>query len=159
MSPQTEFRRDRGLPAVASDARRAQHANTDLSYSSGGVAMSYSAGTPHVVSRYAAVAFALAAGFTMAGAAAAQNPPSAATVASPSGQPGTASKTADADHRLIKPGDRNCLRSTGSLIPPKKGDCLPVAGRSYSRDELRNTGAIDNAHALQMLDPSITLGH
>jgi hypothetical protein len=123
--------------------------------------MSHSAGTSRVVSRYAVLAFALAAGLTMMGAAAAQNLPSASssTVAKPSGSPGTASKTADADRRLIKPGDRNCLRSTGSLIPPKKGDCLPVAGRSYSRDELRSTGAIDNAHALEMLDPSISLGH
>jgi hypothetical protein len=132
MSPQTEFRRDRGLPAVASDARRAQHANTDLSYSSEGVAMSHSAGTSRLVSRYAVLAFALAAGLTMMGAAAAQNLPSASpsssTAAKPPGSPSTASKSADADHRLIKPGDRNCLRSTGSLIPPKKGDCLPVAG-------------------------------
>jgi hypothetical protein len=61
--------------------------------------------------------------------------------------------------QLVKPGDRTCLQDTGSLIPPKKGHCLPVPGRSYSREELRNTGAIDNAHALQMLDPSITGGH
>jgi hypothetical protein len=62
-------------------------------------------------------------------------------------------------HRILKPGDRNCLQSTGSLIPPRKGECLPVAGRSYSGRELRRTGAIDTAHALQMLDPSISLGH
>lgn len=68
-------------------------------------------------------------------------------------------KQAVADHRLVKPGDRNCLRHTGSLIPPKKGECLPVHGRSYSGDELRRTGAINNARALQMLDPSISGGH
>ena len=62
-------------------------------------------------------------------------------------------------HRILKPGDRNCLQSTGSLIPARKGECLPVAGRSYSERELRRTGAIDTAHALQMLDPSISLGH
>ncbi len=62
-------------------------------------------------------------------------------------------------HRILKPGDRNCLQSTGSLIPPRKGECLPVAGRSYSGRELRRTGAIDTAHALQMLDPRISLGH
>lgn len=60
---------------------------------------------------------------------------------------------------LIKPGDRNCLRQTGSLIPPKKGACMPVVGRSYSGDELRRTGTQDNARALQMLDPSISIGH
>ncbi len=73
--------------------------------------------------------------------------------------PSVAEKAQPADRRLIKPGDRTCLRQTGSLIPPKKGDCLTVAGRSYSGDELRNTGAINNARALQMLDPSISLGH
>ena len=61
--------------------------------------------------------------------------------------------------QLIKPGDRTCLQHTGSLIPPKKGACLPLPGRSYSGEELRNTGAIDNAHSLQMLDPSITRGY
>lgn len=63
------------------------------------------------------------------------------------------------DHPLIKPGDRNCLRHTGSLIPAKKGQCLPVAGRSYSREELQRTGAQNNARALQMLDPGISVGH
>ncbi len=93
------------------------------------------------------------------GSAAAQSSSPPPSAASPTDQAAPAAKSASADHRLIKPGDRACLRSTGSLIPPKEGDCLPVAGRSYSHDELRNTGAIDNAHALQMLDPSISLGH
>lgn len=73
-----------------------------------------------------------------------------------------ASQSADgrpATKQLIKPGDRTCLQHTGRLVPPKKGDCLPVPGRSYSGEELRNTGAIDNAHSLQMLDPSISRGH
>jgi hypothetical protein len=61
--------------------------------------------------------------------------------------------------QLIKPGDRTCLQQTGSLIPPKKGHCLSAPGRSYSGEELRNTGAIDNARSLQMLDPSISRGH
>lgn len=61
--------------------------------------------------------------------------------------------------RAIKPGDANCLRSTGSLIPARKGHCLPVAGRSYSAEQLRQTGATTTAQALQMLDPSITVGH
>lgn len=60
---------------------------------------------------------------------------------------------------VIKPGDRNCLRDTGSRIPAKPGECLPVAGRSYTGQELRNTGAIDTGRALQMLDPSITVRH
>ncbi len=85
---------------------------------------------------------------------------SAIAAASESAPAGSTSQPVTSAHRqVIKPGDRNCLRSTGRLIPPKKGACLPVAGRSYSGRELRNTGAIDNAHALQMLDPSISLGH
>lgn len=61
-------------------------------------------------------------------------------------------------HAVPQPGDRNCLRDTGSLIPAKKGECLPVHGSSYTGDELRNTGTNNNARALQMLDPSIRVG-
>ncbi|MEO8809193.1 MAG: hypothetical protein ABI386_02980 [Rhodanobacter sp.] len=66
---------------------------------------------------------------------------------------------AKADRPVIKPGDRACLQHTGSLIPPKPGRCMPVVGSSYSGEELRRTGAQDNARALQMLDPSIRVGH
>jgi hypothetical protein len=61
----------------------------------------------------------------------------------------------------LKPGDRSCLQSTGSLIPPKPGTCLPVAGRSYSSQDIRNTGAQTLGPALQQLDPSVTIsgGH
>jgi hypothetical protein len=56
--------------------------------------------------------------------------------------------------------DRNCLRDTGSLIPPKPGHCLPVAGRSYTRDDLRRTGATRTGEALERLDPSLEVrGH
>lgn len=63
------------------------------------------------------------------------------------------------DSAVIKPGDRDCIRDTGSRIRPRAGHCLPVAGRSYSHEELQRTGQIDTGRALQMLDPSITLGH
>jgi len=53
----------------------------------------------------------------------------------------------------------NCLRETGSRIAPKKGECLPVAGRTYSRDELGRTGRQSTGDALRQLDPSITTGH
>lgn len=56
---------------------------------------------------------------------------------------------------LPKPGDRDCLRSTGSLIPAKSGQCLPVAGRTYSQEDLRRTGATTTAGALRMLDPDV----
>jgi hypothetical protein len=63
-------------------------------------------------------------------------------------------------HSVPRPGDHNCLRSTGSLIPPKPGECLPVAGRSYDREDIRRTGARTTAEALQLLDPSVTVrGH
>lgn len=56
-----------------------------------------------------------------------------------------------------QPGDRNCIQSTGSLIPAKPGTCLPVAGRSYSNQDIRNTGSPTVGPALQQLDPSITV--
>ncbi len=100
--------------------------------------------------------FALIAALGLSAAVGAQ--PVAPAVAAPSGQ--APQHASSSRHRILKPGDRNCLQSTGSLIPPRKGECLPaVAGRSYSGRELRRTGAIDTAHALQMLDPSISLGH
>jgi hypothetical protein len=35
-----------------------------------------------------------------------------------------------------------------------------VAGRSYTEQDIKNTGQIDTARALQQLDPSITVrGH
>lgn len=68
-----------------------------------------------------------------------------------------AAAASKADRReAIKPGDRNCLHDTGSLIPAKKGQCLQGAfGRSYSARELRSTGQQDIAGALRMLDPAI----
>lgn len=61
---------------------------------------------------------------------------------------------------LLKPGDHNCLRSTGSLIPPPKGGCLPVTGRSYSHEDIRRTGATTTGDALRLLDPSVQVrGH
>ncbi len=66
---------------------------------------------------------------------------------------------AKTDRSVPRPGDPACLRHTGSLIPPKPGKCMPAVGRSYSREELLRTGAQDNARALQMLDPSIRIGH
>lgn len=66
-----------------------------------------------------------------------------------------------ATQRSVPPLDsRQCIRDTGSHIPPKKGQCLPVAGNSYSQQDIRRTGATNIGRALQMLDPSVTLhGH
>ncbi len=107
------------------------------------------------MSRRLIVSLALAASLAASTVAVAQTSTSAAAVRSNE----VAQKSVTAEHPLIKPGERNCLRDTGSLIPAKKGQCLPVTGRSYSRDELQRTGTQDNARALQMLDPSISVGH
>lgn len=63
--------------------------------------------------------------------------------------------------RAVPPLDsRSCIRDTGSHIPPPKGQCLPVAGRSYSQQDIQRTGATTMGQALQMLDPSVTVrGH
>lgn len=84
--------------------------------------------------------------------AAPQNAPSADQP-----QAGPASTTATAAKRSpLKPGNRNCLRDTGSLIPAKKGECLPVAGRSYTKQEIDATGETTLGPALEKLDPAIT---
>jgi hypothetical protein len=66
----------------------------------------------------------------------------------------TASTTAK--RSPLKPGDRQCIRDTGSLIPPKKGECLPVAGRSYTKQDIDSTGENTLGPALEKLDPAIT---
>lgn len=60
------------------------------------------------------------------------------------------------------PGDRNCLQTTGSLIPAKPGHCLATSpGSSYSRQDILNTGHPNTGAALRDLDPRITVsgGH
>ncbi len=105
------------------------------------------------MSRLVILAPALIAAFGLGFASLAQTAPTAA--ANSSSSQAAAKPAAARAHHVIKPGDRECLQHTGSLIPPKKGECLSVAGRSYSGDELRRTGAPTTAGALRMLDPSI----
>jgi hypothetical protein len=103
------------------------------------------------MTRFAPLVVLLSAGIAMTAFAAPQSDsthPNPAPTSNTQGQPSP-----------VKPGDRNCLRDTGSLIPPKKGDCLPVTGRSYSKDDIDNTGAHTLGPALERLDPSITLQH
>ena len=77
--------------------------------------------------------------------------------------PATTAPKAKSDHakqRAVPPIDsRMCVRSTGSHIPPPKGQCLPVAGQSYSQQDIQRTGANNVGQALQMLDPSVRIGH
>lgn len=91
-------------------------------------------------------------------AAPAQNPPQPATGQSAAAARGSARVKAGSTPALPTPGSRNCLRHTGSLFPAAQGRCLPVAGSSYSREDLERTGATNIGRALQMLDPSVTLG-
>lgn len=95
--------------------------------------------------------FALGLGAT---AAFAQEATPAATPAQQSAQ----ATPARHDVAGTRAADPNCISDTGSHIRPKPGHCLPVAGTSYSRSELRQTGQIDTARALQMLDPRIRIG-
>jgi uncharacterized low-complexity protein len=82
-----------------------------------------------------------------------------ATVAQTNGN-NTDMATAPAEKQVPAPGSRTCIRDTGSHIPPPKGGCLPVAGTSYSHDDLQRTGQPDIARALQQLDPSVQIsGH
>ena len=69
--------------------------------------------------------------------------------------------TSTSKRRAVPPLDsRSCIRDTGSHIPPPKGQCLPVAGNSYSQKDIQRTGATNVGQALQMLDPSVTVhGH
>jgi hypothetical protein len=79
-------------------------------------------------------------------------------------QPVAQMQAADAtDENADKISDRNCLRSTGSLITTRynaraereKQKCIAANGRSYTRDDIRETGEVDLADALRKLDPSV----
>ncbi len=72
----------------------------------------------------------------------------AAEAAAPSSQ---AVKTDSAE-----PRPANCVRETGSRIKLKKDECLGIAGRSYSADELQRTGAANTGEALRRIDSSIS---
>lgn len=78
------------------------------------------------------------------------------TMVAPAVETATAIGTQVVDTHAVPPLDsRMCIRETGSHIPPPKGQCLPVAGNSYTQQDLQRTGAIDMGRALQMLDPSV----
>jgi len=79
----------------------------------------------------------------------------------PGGQVQPLSSQSDKQQGPPKLGDRTCLQTTGSMIPAKHGSCLTVPGRSYSRQDIQNTGETTMGPALQKLDPSVTIqgGH
>lgn len=55
--------------------------------------------------------------------------------------------------------DRNCLKETGSRLvtrPDSKGrKCVNATGRSYTKEDMDRTGAIDLQDALRRLDPAV----
>jgi TolA-binding protein len=95
------------------------------------------------------VSLAMLAGLGASAAAMAQSQPSSTSATQTSSSKQSASP--------IKPGDRNCIRDTGSLLKAKPGECLPVTGRSYSQKDIQNTGQTQLGPALQDLDPSVTV--
>ena len=105
-------------------------------------------------------AFALAGAAAFAMPALAQTADQAQTGAATTSQAATGRLQANQQRSVPPVNSRQCIRETGSHIPPPKGQCLPMAGNSYSRDDIQRTGATDIGQALQMLDPSITAhGH
>jgi hypothetical protein len=109
------------------------------------------------MSRSTLLAAGLITAFGFGSSALAGSPP--VTQQAPTSSSQTQRQTTKVDQSGVKPGDRMCVQHTGSLIPPKQGKCLPVAGRSYSAEDLQRTGTPNTATALQMLDPSIRVGH
>ena len=69
----------------------------------------------------------------------------------------TSAPSKTATRSPLKPGDRNCIRDTGSLIKAKPGECLPVAGRSYTKQDIDATGETTLGPALEKLDPAVTI--
>ncbi|HTC28905.1 hypothetical protein [Dyella sp.] len=108
------------------------------------------------MTKFAPLAAALAFGLASAAMATPQNTPNAGT---PTADQAPAAANAPQSNSPIKPGDRSCIRDTGSLIKPKPGQCLPVAGNSYSKQDIDRTGARTLGPALRDLDPAITLRH
>ncbi|WP_162315326.1 hypothetical protein [Pseudoxanthomonas yeongjuensis] len=55
--------------------------------------------------------------------------------------------------------DRSCLKETGSRLAPRPDNkgrkCVNATGRSYTKDDLDRTGAIDLSDALRRLDPAV----
>lgn len=87
--------------------------------------------------------------------------PQAATVpASDAAQPAPKDEVARKDGvARNEVSDRSCLKQTGSRLAPRpdsKGrKCVNATGRSYTKDDLDSTGAIDLKDALRRLDPAV----
>lgn len=92
-----------------------------------------------------------------------------AFAASAQSSPATDARTSatDTSTEASRPlSNRNCLGDTGSRITASNNararkagkpatDCVNANGRSYSRNDLRDTGETNTVDALRKLDPSI----
>jgi hypothetical protein len=67
----------------------------------------------------------------------------------------SAAKKADAGKTAANTSkDRpDCIKSTGSRIPARPGECLSEPGHSWSRDEVDSTGKNTAGGALRQMDP------
>jgi hypothetical protein len=76
----------------------------------------------------------------------------AACATSPS-TPGTAHAAATAN---VPPA--GCVAETATRIPVNPHDCAG-AGRVWTDQDIKSTGATDVAQALRQLDPTVVVGH
>jgi hypothetical protein len=109
------------------------------------------------MSRSTILAASVIAAFGFGSSVMAWTPP--VTNQSPNASAQTSQQAPRTEQSANKPGDRTCLRHTGSLNPPKAGQCVNVVGTSYSAEEIQRTGEPNTARALQKLDPRIRVGH
>jgi hypothetical protein len=63
------------------------------------------------------------------------------------------------DQSAAKENGSTCLKSTGSRIPTKAGQCVNAPGVVYTHKQLQTTGKTDTAGALRNLSPSLTISH
>jgi len=73
----------------------------------------------------------------------------AGVVAALGGCAGTPQAPAVAAEKPPEPA--NCLRYTGTRIPIPEGQCVAYAGRVYTAEQLRSTGAASVPEALRLL--------
>jgi len=67
-------------------------------------------------------------------------------------------KQGKADAKKDELADRNCLKYTGSRLiraDSKGRKCANATGRSYSKDDIDRTGALDLRDAIRRLDPAV----
>jgi len=82
--------------------------------------------------------------------------PSAATPPKATAPHRTAKKPDSAKTAANAPKERpNCLKSTGSRIPPRPGECLNEPGHSWTQEDFDNTGKPTASGGLRLLDPSL----